>query len=115
MKSCFRFNNVISKNITIGTWNLCLGLKNKKDYVSKIIKQHKVDIMCLQETDLELNYPRNILSFKGYDFLNENNSSKARTGMYINNLIPYKRRDDLEKIDCGIIIVDLNLSKNIVY
>ena len=63
----------------------------KKDYVSKIIN------------------PQNILSFKGYDYLTENNSIKARTGMYINNLIPYQRRTDLEKMDCGIIIVDVQL------
>ena len=31
--------------------------------------------------------------------------------MYINNQIPYQRRTDLEKLDCGIIIIDLNLSK----
>ena len=96
-------------SLYICTWNLCLGLKNKKDYVSKIIKQHKLDIICLQETDVELNYPQNILSFKGYDYLTENNSIKARTGMYINNLIPYQRRTDLEKMDCGIIIVDVQL------
>ena len=50
------------KNITIATWNLCLGLRNKKDYVSKIINEHKLDIVCLQETDIESNYPLNILS-----------------------------------------------------
>ena len=99
------------RNIKIGTWNLCLGLKNKKDYVSKIINQHNVDIMSLQETDIEQNYPINILSFKGYDYLNENNTSKARTGMYIKASLPYLRRDDLEKKDCGIIIVDLQLTK----
>ena len=98
-------------NITIGTWNLCLGLRNKKDYVSKIIKEHKIDIVCLQEIDIEPSYPHNILTFKGYDFLTENNSIKARTGMYINNKIPYQRRADLEGIDSGIIIIDLNINK----
>ena len=98
------------RSLKIGTWNLCLGLKNKKDYVSKITKQHKIDILCLQETDIEPSYPLNILSFKGYDFLTENNSSKARTGIYINNSITYQRRSDLEKVDCGIIIIDINLT-----
>ena len=56
------------KNITIGTWNLCLGLRNKKDYVSKIINENKLDIVCLQETDIEPNYPIDILSFKGWWF-----------------------------------------------
>ena len=69
----------LSNNITIGTWNLCLGLRNKKDYVSKTLRQHKIDIICLQETDIEPNYPLNILSCNGYDFLSEKNSIKART------------------------------------
>ena len=41
-----------------------LGLKNKKDYVSKIISEHKLDIVCLQETEIEQSYPLNILSIK---------------------------------------------------
>ena len=101
-----------SKNITIGSWNLCLGLRNKKDYVSKMIKENKIDIICSQENDIKPDYPLNILSFRGYDYLSENNSTKARTGMYINNLIPYQRRTDLEKVDCGVIIIDIKLSKN---
>ena len=88
--------NFKTKNIKTATWNLCLGLSNKKDYVSKIINEHKLDIVCLQETDIKLNYPINILSFKGYDYLSENNTTKARCGIYINNQIPYQRRIDLE-------------------
>ena len=72
------------------TWNLCLGLRNKKDYVSKIITKHQIDITCLQETDIEPDYPQNILAFKGYDYLSENNSVKARVGMYVNTEIPYQ-------------------------
>ena len=45
-------NTKQTTNITLGTWNLCLGLRNKKDYVSKMINEHKVDIMCLQEIDI---------------------------------------------------------------
>ena len=79
------------QNLKIGTWNLCLGLRNKKDCVSKMIREHNIDLLCLQETDIEPNYPHSILSFKGYDYLTENNSVKARTGLYINNTIPYSR------------------------
>ena len=103
--------NFKTKNIKIATWNLCLGLSNKKDYVSKIINEHKLDIVCLQETDIQLNYPINILSFKGYDYLSENNTTKARCGIYINNQITYQRRFDLEKPNCGIIIIDINITR----
>ena len=99
------------QNLKIGTWNLCLGLRNKKDYVSKIIREHNIDVLCLQETDIEPSYPHNILSFKGYDYLTEKNSIKARSGVYINNTIPYQRRNELEKADLGVIIVDLQLSR----
>ena len=86
--------------LTIATWNLCLGIRNKNYYVSKIINEQKLDIICLQETDIEPNYPLNILSIKGYDFLSENNTIKARAGIYIYDSIPYQRRNDLEKQDC---------------
>ena len=81
--------------------------------MSKIINEQKLDIVCLQETDIEPNYPLDILSFKGYEFLTENNSIKARAGTNINNSIPYHRRADLEKPDCGIIIIDLNMTKKL--
>ena len=86
-------------------------MRNKKDYVSKVINEQKLDIVCLQETDIEPSYPLNILTFKGYNFLSENNTIKSRAGIYINNTIPYQRRTDLEKPDNGIIIIDINLSK----
>ena len=55
-------------NINIGTLNLCLGLKNIKDEVKRLVTTKKLDILCLQETELESNFPTDILSFKGYDF-----------------------------------------------
>ena len=57
----------------------------EKDYVSKTIRDLNLDIVCLQEIDLEVNYPTNILTFQGYDLLVEDNSVKARVGMYISN------------------------------
>ena len=42
--------------IKIATWNLCLGLTNKKDYVSLM---NKIDIYCMQEIDLYYGFPYN--------------------------------------------------------
>ena len=47
----------------IGTLNLCLGLKNKKEEVKHLIKTNNIDILCLQETELEKDYPVEILTF----------------------------------------------------
>ena len=34
--------------VKIATWNLCLGLKNKKDYVSDVIRENEIDICLIQ-------------------------------------------------------------------
>ena len=39
--------------IKIASWNLCLGLANKKDYVASMIKENKIDICCVQEIDIK--------------------------------------------------------------
>ena len=54
--------------MNIGRSNSGLGLNNKKDKVKRLITENKIDILCLKETELESNYPTNILSFKGFNF-----------------------------------------------
>ena len=51
--------------IKIATWNLCLGLTNKKDYVLQIITVNKIDICCMQEIDVKKDYDCNLLTFAG--------------------------------------------------
>ena len=50
----------LSNHITIGIWNLCLGLPNKKDIVTGILDLNKVDICCLQETEIPNGFPEKI-------------------------------------------------------
>ena len=99
--------NLMSNHITIGTWNLCLGLPNKKDIVIDILDLNKVDICCLQETEISNGFPENILSCGGYKLELEINSSKKRAGIYLRNDLKYKRRNDFEKEDFHIVIVDV--------
>ena len=40
------------EEIKMAMWNLCLGLTNKKDYVTEIIKEKRIDICCMQEKDV---------------------------------------------------------------
>ena len=69
--------------IKIATWNVCLGMKNKRDLITETLRSEKIDICCLQEIEIEKNYPINILASKDYKFECETNDVKSRTGMYI--------------------------------
>ena len=60
----------------IASLNLCLGLRNKKEAVKKLITENDIQIMCLQETEISVDFPADLLTFKGYNFENENNEYK---------------------------------------
>ena len=69
----------------IATLNLCLGLKNKKDAVKKLIVDNEIEILCLQETEIPVSYPVDLLTFKGFNYENENNQFKSRCGIFISD------------------------------
>jgi hypothetical protein len=94
-------------SIKIATWNLCLGLPNKKDIVLSELESSRIDICCLQETEIDENYPINILSSPSYQLELERNSTKRRVGVYINKQLNYRRREDLEENDLHVIIIDI--------
>ena len=52
----------ISKYLKIGTWNLCLGLANKKDSVIDLLATHEINICALQETEIPIGFPENVLN-----------------------------------------------------
>ena len=54
----------------IGTLNLCLGLKSKKEDVKELILGNQIDILCLQEVEVETGYDSALLEFRGYKFSN---------------------------------------------
>ena len=88
--------------IKIASWNLCLGLMNKKDYVSQMINLNKIDICCLQEIELSPDCDHKLLSFNGYSLLAELNDVKSRAGIYVKNGIDFVRNN-------GMIILDINM------
>ena len=92
----------------IATLNLCLGLKNKKLMIEEIIKQENIDVFCLQEVEIEHSFNKNLLDLRGFAFELENNSLKARVGIYVKNSIKYVRRMDLEGIDSHLVIIDIS-------
>ena len=73
----------MSESIKIATLNLCLGLKNKKEEVKRLVTSNNIDIFCLQETDIPGNFPVEMLTFRGYNYENEFNPFKM-----IKNTIP---------------------------
>ena len=95
--------------IKIATWNVCLGLKNKKDYIYDVITQKEINICLLQEAEIEANYDTNLLTHKDFKIEVEKNKKKARVATIIKNNIEYVRRTDLEIEDFGIIIIDIKI------
>ena len=61
----------------ISTWNLCLGLSNKKNIVKNYILGESIDICCMQEVDIPRDYPNELLSFPGYNIEVETNETKT--------------------------------------
>ena len=98
---------MMNHKIKIASWNLCLGLPNKKDCVVEILKQNNIKICCLQETEICDNFPESSLNFGGYNLELEMNSEKKRTGIYLRSDMKYVRRKELEINDMHIVIVDL--------
>ena len=81
--------------------------------MSKMIKDNNIDICCIQECEIQKDYPSNILSFKNYNLEVENNSIKARCCIYIRGGISYVRRDDLEGVDSNLVIIEAKTNAQI--
>ena len=45
-------------NLNLATWNLCLGLANKRDIVSQTLRDESIDICVLQEIDVLPGYDK---------------------------------------------------------
>ena len=54
------------KAINVGSWNLCNGLLNKKDYVKNVLNEYQLDILFLQETEIPTDTEITLLSIGGY-------------------------------------------------
>ena len=64
------------RQVNIATLNLCLGLHNKRDIVIDLLNANFVDICGLQETEIPMNFPENMLNCGGYTIELENNTEK---------------------------------------
>ena len=50
---------IMSTNIC--TLNLCLGLKNKKLLVKKLLEENENDVLCMQETEIMKDIDQNVI------------------------------------------------------
>ena len=98
--------------IKIATWNLCLGLFNKKEYVYQTLNYENIDLCLFQEAEIEKDLDVNLLSSKNYCLEVECVSNKARCAVAIKNNLTYTRRTDLEDSDLGIMVIDINNTTN---
>ena len=64
--------------VKIATWNLCLGLANKKEYVVSTIKKEEIDICMMQETEIKRDYDIKLLTLILHSIQRENLLSAVR-------------------------------------
>ena len=94
--------------IKIATWNLCLGLSNKKDYVYETLNSDNIDICLFQEVEIDKNIDIKNLTSKNYRLEVETITQKARCAVALKNDVAFVRRNDLEDIDLSMIVIDIN-------
>ena len=95
------------------TWNVCLGLTNKKDLIINELRRLNISVCSLQEVEVRKDFPHNQLTAIDFKLEIEDNSVKARTAIYIKTGIEYKRRSDIEEPDLSIIVLDIDLDVKI--
>ena len=98
--------------VKLSTWNLCLGLSNKKDYVITTLTNEDIDICLMQEVEIKNDFNTDILNSNAFKIEIENSTMKSRCATYIKQGIDYVRRPDLEGIDNHLVIIDVNLDKS---
>ena len=73
---------------------MCLGLPNN---VTELLHRNNVDVCCLQETEIPVNFPEKQLNCGGFTLELELDSDKKRARIYLKNDLKYLRRGDLER------------------
>ena len=67
--------------IKCATWNVCLGLANKKDIVLNELRRQEIKICGLQEVEIKNDFPVTALSSKDYKIETETNAVKSPLAM----------------------------------
>ena len=64
----------------------------QKDTVTSLLNTYEVGICCLQETEIPMGFPENVLISGKFTIELENNIIKKRVGIYVRKDISYIRR-----------------------
>ena len=67
--------------------------------VKKILEENKMNVPCMQETEITNDIDHNEVNIPGYRLEIEQNLIKARVGFYVSKSVNYVRRTDLEGIN----------------
>ena len=94
------------KNINVCTWNLCLGLQHKLNYVKEILIKEDVDILCLQETEIENGFDISTLNIKGYELETDSSNTIIRTALYVKSTLNYERIAN-QNLDQNLIVLKI--------
>ena len=78
-----------------------------------MLKNNDISICCLQETEVQMNFPEKVLNCGGFNLELEQNTSKKRAGIYVKQDLNYTRRSDLAKENFHVVILDVNLNVKI--
>ena len=72
--------------LKLASWNLCLGLANKKDYIAHTLRQENIDICGLQECEVNSIVEEKHLTIGDYhDYhleLEDNNQKRRVEGLH---------------------------------
>ena len=91
----------------MATWNLCLGLQHKKDYIKRLLNENEIDVLNLQETEIPGEMNTKILDIPDYTLEVEKSLSKRRVATYVSKKVKYKRRFDLEIEGGHMVVIDI--------
>ena len=96
-----------NNGLRLCTWNVCLGLKYKLNYVKGLLVENSIDILCIQEAEIAADDNKSMLEIPEYNIKLEevSASNTIRTIMYIRSSINYVRHQDLERADAHIILI----------
>ena len=67
---------MMDRYLIFATWNLCLGLPNKKDIVIDTLKRNDIALCALQETEIFSDFPVGALNCGDYNLELEKNTTK---------------------------------------
>ena len=71
------------QQIKIATWNLCLGLLNKRDYIKMLLNTEQIHLLNMQETEIPPCQDEAGLNIPGYSLEVEINSESKRVTNHI--------------------------------